>query len=562
MVKSLKPAAVVLAALLLSGCPGGVGNKLRRPAASPVATPTRLTAVAKSSFEVGLTWDDNSVGETGFRLEVSPGPFASTAVSDLRLLPANTSTFSYPTAPKTTYYFRVFAVTESLQSDPSNEVAVTTPRFFPVPSDVRVSCESPILVVVRWTPVSDATSYWVETSRDGGSTWGVGTETIAAPEASSISVGGLTADTEYLFRVLADYGDGFSDPSPAVGIITLTTSVTVATVSAGDGGKGVAYLRPASGTEHLSHYDAAGSNVLYTARTAAGTSSTTTVDAGPSGVGDVGGDGTSIALDGTGALHIVAHDLTHDTLRYATNASGAWTATTIDAGGGGNPRIGWNPANGALHVIYQDASIQVKHLVRAAGHGWDFSEPINYDSIPVHDLAIDPAGAAHVILISSPNNYPLYGVKPLGSGVWQFEGVPLTPATLEPDAVSLALDAANVPHLALHDPGTQALYHATKVGSSWVTEPVDRTPGADVGAACSLAVQRSTGRLHVAYYDATRQDLRYARRDSGQPWVRRLLDATGDVGSHVSIAVDAAGGVAVAYRDETNRRLKIARGAP
>jgi hypothetical protein len=79
---------------------------------------------------------------------------------------------------------------------------------------------------------------------------------------------------------------------------------------------------------------------------------------------------------------------------------------------------------------------------------------------------------------------------------------------------------------------------------------------------CSLAVQRSTGRIHVSYYDATRKDLRYARKDPGGPWVRRLLDAVGDVGSSTSITVDGAGVVAVAYRDETNRRLKIARGTP
>jgi hypothetical protein len=44
--------------------------------------------------------------------------------------------------------------------------------------------------------------------------------------------------------------------------------------------------------------------------------------------------------------------------------------------------------------------------------------------------------------------------------------------------------------------------------------------------------------------------------------VRKVLDAEGDVGSHVSIVLDAAGAVRIAYRDETNQRLKIAKGAP
>ena len=77
-----------------------------------------------------------------------------------------------------------------------------------------------------------------------------------------------------------------------------------------------------------------------------------------------------------------------------------------------------------------------------------------------------------------------------------------------------------------------------------------------------MAIHRPTGRLHVAYYDETNKDLKYARKDPGGVWNRKVLDLEGDVGSHPSIAVDDSGTVHIAYRDETNKRLKIATGAP
>ena len=66
----------------------------------------------------------------------------------------------------------------------------------------------------------------------------------------------------------------------------------------------------------------------------------------------------------------------------------------------------------------------------------------------------------------------------------------------------------------------------------------------------------------MASYDATRGLLKYARKDPGGSWVRGVIDAAGDVGSHVAVSVNAAGVVYIAYRDETNRRLKIATGTP
>jgi hypothetical protein len=46
-------------------------------------------------------------------------------------------------------------------------------------------------------------------------------------------------------------------------------------------------------------------------------------------------------------------------------------------------------------------------------------------------------------------------------------------------------------------------------------------------------------------------DLRYARRMPNSTWTMSTVDTAGNAGKHVSIAVDVAGGVHIAYHATT-----------
>ncbi len=91
---------------------------------------------------------------------------------------------------------------------------------------------------------------------------------------------------------------------------------------------------------------------------------------------------------------------------------------------------------------------------------------------------------------------------------------------------------------------------------SWQVETVDAA--GNVGNYVSLTLDNSE-RAHVAYYDATLKDLKYAMRDSDGTWsMPTTVDSEGTVGVSTAIGVDADDHLFIAYRDDTKKTLKAA----
>lgn len=90
---------------------------------------------------------------------------------------------------------------------------------------------------------------------------------------------------------------------------------------------------------------------------------------------------------------------------------------------------------------------------------------------------------------------------------------------------------------------------------AWTVETIDAA--GDVGSVHDLASD-SSGRLHVAYWDKTNGDLKYALRSSSGTWTSMVVDSANNVGGSLAIAVDAAGNPHIAYLDQTNSDLKYA----
>lgn len=552
-----------LFAVLLCGCPDDIGGG--GGVVTGLRAPTNLRATPNGGSEVVLTWKDHASSETGYRVEMNLQPFGTPVIGGVEFLPANTTSFVFPVVPHSTYYFRVFAVTSIMESEPSNVAEVTTPNVPARPTGVRAAPASSSRIVVSWTDGSGESRYDVEWSQDSGTTWQIGAST--AIDAVSAPVDGLAESTEYSFRVVAVGSLGRSTPSRSVRASTLSTNVAIAAESRTGTGMFSSIVVTAAGTEHLSHYDDARGDVLYTTRSGAGPFVTVTVDKGPTGTQDVGADGTTIVVDSGGKAHIAAHNVTDNAVRYATNTSGAWAASTVQTAVGLRPRILMDPMTQQLDLFYAGwvpgSQTEIIHARKLWGGSWvapDGEIPINLDPLTWFAVALDPARRPQVAMISWVGDVFHIHQEPTGS--MPISAVPQPAGAVPSGGTSLTVDASGAAHIGWHDAAGGGLYYSTNLSGSWTTVPLDVVEGMTLGRFSAMAIHRPTGRLHVAYYDETNRDLKYARKDPGAAWSRKVLDLTGDVGSHPSIAVDDSGAVHIAYRDETNKRLKIATGTP
>lgn len=106
----------------------------RNGATSVVASPTTLTATAaatnKKAAKVTLTWQDKATNETGFLIQQADNLTFTAGVvnSTIAANPAGGSTtFSLSVSRGKTYYYRVLAFNDTIQSGWSNTATVTTP---------------------------------------------------------------------------------------------------------------------------------------------------------------------------------------------------------------------------------------------------------------------------------------------------------------------------------------------------------------------------------------------------------------------------------------------------
>ncbi len=554
-------------AWLVAGCQSDVGGDVAAGATGLLA-PTHLAGVAlPGGFQIRLTWVDNSTTETGFRLDVSDRPIATTAdVLAFQTYPANTTTAVYDTTPGTTRHFRVLAVTATHQSDPSNGVMIRTPNVPRPVTGFRSAAVSSSQILLSWNDTTGETSYRLERSVNLGMTWS--TAAALPADATFHNELFLAPETEFCFRLFAVNAEGDSLPSDVSCTPTVTASMSVSTAHpGGNTGQFSSIAVSASGIEHLSHYEAVNADCLYTTNAPSGGSFTTTL-ADATGIASlfIGYDGTSIALDGAGKAHLAAAMLDTGSgasvLRYITNAGGSFLAATLDPAANA-PQLRISPVGGSIQIVFKSG----QSLRRATlSGGWTFETvvpAVGGTMIGDFSFAHDALGNPHVSYVRSsgiPVAFQLVHSGRVGAS-WSSTVVP---AVGRPEDNSIAVDSHGVIHIAYLDGQNQRLIHATNPGGAWSNTVIDRDVAGSFGAYNSMAIDRvrHVNRLHVAYFDAVRRDLRYARRDPGGEWVRRVVDVTGDVGTHTSVAVDASGAVHISYRDNTTLSLKRASGLP
>jgi hypothetical protein len=177
-----------------------------------VTSPTGLSAVHQSMIRIHLSWSDNAVNETGFKIErklTGSGDWVEIAAA-----PANATSFSDASlACGTSYDYRVRAVNavgSSLYSITATTVTdpCSTP---PTPSTIAVYHHGSGTLLVMWENVDGEDGFYLQRSENQ-----IDWVDIAATgkDVAWYLDAGLTDDAMYTYRVRA-FKTGFADSSPS-----------------------------------------------------------------------------------------------------------------------------------------------------------------------------------------------------------------------------------------------------------------------------------------------------------------------------------------------------------
>ena len=302
-------------------------------------------------------------------------------------------------------------------------------------------------------------------------------------------------------------------------------------------------INPLNDTTYISYYDAATKNLRWAMNRGFGSGGNCgpnnswlcqTVDSG----GDVG-KYSSIAVNPlTGGIGIAYYDADNGQLKYAYGefcATCAWSINVID-----------KPLAFPLDSKGQYASLKFNKI------GWP-SIAYYYEINPGIDslmVASYRASGGDCGYGTQADKWDCDTIKS-GEGVGQY--------------ASLAIDDLGDRHIAYYDGGNGDLWYArsgtpANCGPSniWLCIPVSTAN--DVGKYASLYVDNGDD-FHIAYYDATADELKYAVEVSGNGTCGvsgsaecKTIDSM-PAGSHpvgVSMAEDAAGYPIIAYQSENN----------
>jgi hypothetical protein len=113
---------------------------------------------------------------------------------------------------------------------------------------------------------------------------------------------------------------------------------------------------------------------------------------------------------------------------------------------------------------------------------------------------------------------------------------------------SMANDSWGHLHIAFYDQTNGDLKYANNTAGTWVTQTVEST--GDTGLGCSIAIDQQ-GCAHISYFNSSSFNLNYATNVGGS-WSIVTVDGSGHVGPATSIALDSQGHVHISYWANTD----------
>ncbi len=543
---------LLLAALFLPACSDGLESDAAGPAA--LEAPTELRT--KGAPDMQVQWRHAGGGETGFRLEVNDGPFGAPPYRDVVYAPAGATSLAYEAPPGKTLRLRVFAVDDTRQSAPSNEVEVVVPAVPERPAHFSALALGPATVELRWVAPGSGTSVVLRRSADGGQTWATAWSQIdffgrPFDFPQTVTLSDHAAGLDYRYRLTLGNSEG-------TGLTAETSTHTEhlpawmqRVVTPNDDAYRISACAR-NGLQHVVHYDGTGGNLMRIVSGSSGLLTTERID-GPAGFwpGVVGWHGTSVDDDGT--LQVAAHEYEGGQLRCYQNGGGGWSAVSVGPSGSGyDPQL--RSRAGRTYILHRTIEAWSSGPLRLASGPargpWLLEDAVPGGPIGDFSMGAGSSGELHVVYVRADRKGLFHRRRDV-AGAWTEE--PITEAGA-PQASAVAVDPSGAVFVVWHESAKGELWFAEKVGGVWRPELLHRHSGGNLGAECAIAWGDG---LHVAYRNTVQNDLWYARRGP-DGWSRRLVDSVGDVGRGVVVSVDG-GTVWLAYRDHTNGDVKLVR---
>ncbi|MBI5545561.1 MAG: hypothetical protein HY901_16875 [Deltaproteobacteria bacterium] len=315
------------------------------------------------------------------------------------------------------------------------------------------------------------------------------------------------------------------------------------------------------GAAHLAYSDVEDNSLRY-ATNSSGAWVTTLVN-DPAAVA---GKFASIAVGVDGIVHLV--HVGHDVLSYVTNATGIFVSETVPVGAldenhagdwpGPSPSVGVDAAGDVLVTAYSHG-MHALAAARRTSAGWsvefvDRATSFDYSGRAA-SMRVLPSGEAHAIFVTSEGGGALrHAVWPAGGGAWTVTSLL---AGVRPDKTSFGQDSQGRLHVVAFEKDTGALSYVRETAEAGVVATAPLFQAQDVGVLNSLALD-AQGRPHACTLDRPLGVLRYSFRDDAGAWHTEIADAGWGLGEYNAIAVGSDGRVHLSYFDAAHLALKVA----
>jgi hypothetical protein len=200
---------------------GGIVSIVANGGTTPtINAPTALTVTAASPTSVSISFTDNATNEQSYAVERSSsasGPWTSVATVAGTTTTGNATATDSTVAANTTYFYRVYGVSGSVQSPIAGPVSVTTPNV--------ATTGGKITGTVYYDTNKDGSRQAGETGIAGRQLYldlqGIGSQVSSDPVATTDGSGNYTfaglPSANYIVRLVAQTGDTLTYPYPQYG---------------------------------------------------------------------------------------------------------------------------------------------------------------------------------------------------------------------------------------------------------------------------------------------------------------------------------------------------------